>query len=86
MTRERFKKLMESQDDIDWVGCNVVSGLKIITKYLPRKGIEGAGHDIVYSVTIDEILDAGITEEDVIELRKLNWMIDESGTGLACFV
>ena len=89
MTEERFIEIMESDTDIKaptWKGCNVVSGLKIITKYLPEKGIEGAEHDIVYSVNTSELIKAGITEEDAIKLRKLNWMIDEYGEGLACFV
>jgi len=87
MTEERFVEIMENDNyDVDWKGCNVISGLKIITKYLPDKGIEGAEHDIVYSVMISEILEAGITEEDAIRLRKLNWMIDDNSEGLACFV
>ncbi|MFX1452438.1 MAG: hypothetical protein ACFFCM_16480 [Promethearchaeota archaeon] len=88
MTEEKFIELMESNEDFDvsWEGCNVFSGLKIITKYLPKKGIEGAEHDIIYSVFISDLIDAGITEEDIVALRKLNWMIDETNTGLACYV
>lgn len=86
MTEERFIELMEADVDTDWEGCNVFSGLKIITKYLPEKGIEGAEHDIIFSACVSELVEAGITEEDVVALRKLNWMIDEMGEGLACYV
>jgi len=86
MTRERFIEIMKSDIADIPEECNVFLGLKIITKYRPKNGIEGAEHDKVFSVTIDQILEAGITEDDVVELRKLNWMIDETNTGLACFV
>lgn len=87
MTRERFTELMKGKSALsEYTKCNALLGLQIITKYLPESGIEGAQHDVIFSATISEILEAGITEEDVIELRKLNWMIDESSTGLACFV
>jgi len=41
---------------------------------------------VVHSVNVDDIIDAGITEEDAKKLAKLNWMIDESWDCLACFV
>lgn len=89
MEREQFEKIM-SDDELDEFGAydedNALLGLKIIAKYLPKCGIEGAEHDIVYSVGVDKILEAGIIEDDVIELRKLNWMIDEECDCLACFV
>jgi hypothetical protein len=85
MTKEKFIEIMKDDMDCDWEGCNVFSGLKIITKYCPKRGIEGAEHDMIYSVSIEELIDAGIIEEDVIELKKLNWMVEE-GEYLACFV
>lgn len=86
MTEERFLEIMESNIADIPEECNVFLGLKIITKYCPKDGIEGASHDVVFSVSVDKLLKAGITEDDVIELRKLNWMIDEYNEGLACFV
>ena len=88
MKEERFIEILEGDskfpkglkgDD------NAFLGLLIIRKYLPKSGIEGAGHDVIWSVDIDEIIEAGITEEDARKLRDLNWMIEE-GTYLACFV
>ena len=88
MTREKFEELMKGSSNLSSFNgyCNVFLGLKIITKYLPKVGIEAAEHDIIYSAGVDELLEAGITEEDVTELQKLNWMIDEFEEGLACFV
>ena len=39
-----------------------------------------------YCGNIDDILKAGITKEDAIKLRDMNWMIDEDTDSLACFV
>lgn len=86
VTEERLIEILRSDYAEIPEECNVFLGLKIITKYLPKQGIEGADHDVVFSSTLTDIVAAGITEEDAIKLRKLNWMVDESGTGLACFV
>ena len=75
MEEERFKEIMDDED-IGGVGmfaeegCNAVKGLLIIKKYLPLKGIEGANHDIIYSISVESIVEAGITEDDAIELRR----------------
>ena len=66
--------------------CNVFEGLKIITKYVPHIGIEGAEDDIVYSVNVDKLLDADITKEDTIILRSLGWLVDDDDECLACLV
>ena len=42
MTEERFIEIMESDIADIPEECNVFLGLKIITKYCPRDGIEGA--------------------------------------------
>jgi hypothetical protein len=91
MTEERFIEIMETQDSSDWAffkdlhDDNAFLGLQIIRKYIPGGTIIGsAEHDIIYSVYTEELAKAGITEEDVIMLRKLNWHIDEDS--LACFV
>lgn len=74
------KGLMDLKDN------NACVGLQIIRKYCPTKGIEGAGHEIIYSVDPDELVEAGITEEDAIRLRDINWMIDSESGCMACFV
>ena len=88
MRKERFDKIMNSDVDfsifIKYQDNTAFLGLQIIRKYLPTRGIEDAGHEIIYSVNVDQILEAGITEEDAVELRSLNWMIENNR--LACFV
>jgi hypothetical protein len=89
MTEEEFVEIIKDDDiETNISGpCNACAGLDIIRKYLPKQGIEGAEHDVIYSAMISEIVEAGITKEDAIKLCSLNWMIDEhSGEGLACFV
>ena len=84
MDRCEFEKIL-SGDSGSWEGDNALEGLKIIEKYIPGKGVEGAEHDIIYSVDIDELLESGITKEDAKELRRLNWMIEDSEY-MACFI
>ena len=65
-------------------GDNAFMGLQILSKYTQNL-IQGADHDIIYSIDIDKAIELNITDEDFIELAKLNWMIYD-GEGLACFV
>lgn len=89
MDIEKFNDIM-NDDDIDGdllsePGDNALKGLNIIVKYLPNSGIQSASHDIIYAADVDDIVQAGITEEDVVLLRKYNWMIEDEDY-LACFV
>lgn len=86
MTPERLEEILEEDSMGEWLGDNALHGLNIIAKYFSvRKEIlVGADHDVIYSVGIDELAAAGITEEDAKKLRELNWMVDCSS--LACFV
>ena len=83
MTEERFIELM-GEDGGKWEGDNAYEGLTIIKKYTDNL-IQGAGHDVIWSEDISTLIEKGITEEDVKELRRLNWMVEDS-TYLACFV
>jgi len=83
MTEERFEEIFEETES-KWDGDNTYQGLQIIAKYTDNV-IQGAGHDIIFSEDIETLIENGITEEDVIALRKLNWMIEDC-THLACFV
>ena len=74
--------------ETNWKGDNAFKGLKIIEKYMSSDEhdlIAGANHDIIYSVNVEEIVVAGITEEDTIALRSLNWMLEDDSY-LACYV
>jgi len=85
MKREDFEIIMDGERDlVSCEGDNAFLGLQIIVKYLPKSGVEGADHDIIYSADVDKLLEAGLTEDDAIQLRKLNWIISEDC--LACFV
>lgn len=88
MTRERFEEIFDDENIISaWEGDNAFQGLLIINKYIgymQNALIAGASHDEIQSVDVEDLINAGITEEDVISLRKLNWMINDDY--LACFV
>lgn len=89
MNIKMFEGIFE-EDDVSFSerenGDDVLKGLKILEKYFPNKMLlEGASHDIVYSKYVEQIVDAGITEDDARELLRLGWHI-ENGTYLAHFV
>lgn len=84
ITKERFLEIFKGNSGV-WVGDNAHQGCQIIAKYTDNV-IQGAGHDEIYSADIDDLIEAGITEDDVLMLRSLNWMIGDSGDHLACFV
>ncbi len=85
MDRQKLVDILNSEEfTITWEGCNALQGLNIIDSYLPGKGIVAANHDIIYSVTVDALVGAGINKEDVVKLRELNWMTEDDS--LACFV
>ena len=87
MYREKFIEIMDGDSKLsEYSKCTALLGLNLIAKYLPKSGVEAANHDIIYACDVDQLLDAGITEEDAIELRNMNWMIDEDCDCLACFV
>jgi len=85
ITIEEFKAIFEKETP-EWDGDNVLQGAIIITKYIPEGDdvLTGADHDIIYSVSVEELINGGIEEGDVIALRKLNWMLTDGY--LSCFV
>ena len=83
LTEEKFKEIFEKTES-KWEGDNAFQGLQILSKYTDNL-IQGVGRDVIWSVDLDEIIDLGISEEDVEKLALLNWMI-EDGSCLACFV
>lgn len=90
MDKYKFKELMKADGSVDMEGDNALRGLELIRKILDPNGalkptvLCAAEHDIIYSVGISELIDAGITEEDVVQLRKLNWMCSDDT--LSCFI
>lgn len=85
MDRERFEEIMQRDADLNkFDSCTALMGLNLIAKYLPKSGIGCATHDEIFACSVDELLEAGLTEEDAVLLRDMNWMIDEDS--LAKFV
>jgi len=85
MEKEKVNKIFEDIDS-NWNGDNAYQGLQIIAKYIdPMKThiITGAGHDVMGSVSVTELLELGITEEDIKKLALLNWSIEDDA--LQCF-
>lgn len=89
MNVEKFEEIFNDEKEggsllRDLNDDNAFIGLELIRKYMPKAGVEGAGHDVIYSVDIEDLIDAGITEEDVRYLNKINWTIEDGY--LCCFV
>jgi hypothetical protein len=76
-TLERFEEIFDNTESDHKRQSKIFKGLEIIRKYLPDADIEAAEHDIIYAADVDELIEAGITEDDVKELAKLTWHIDE---------
>ncbi len=79
---EIFKKVKSDISNLD--GDNCYLGLQIVAKY-SKNIVAGANHDVLYSESVENLIKQGITKEDVTELRKLNWSIEEQDY-LFCFV
>ena len=68
---------LEGSTNSDWSGDNAMQGLLILQKYADGDVILGAEHDKIYSISPEEAINNGLTEEDAIALFKLNWGINE---------
>ena len=83
ISEERVYEIMDDDsDEIDIkLGSlevdNALMGLNIIAKYIPKAGVEAASHDMICGESVENLVKAGITEADVIELRSINWMLYE---------
>ncbi len=86
MTKEELKVIMSGDSDFDaYKGkSRVILGLNLITKYIPDPDIS-PDHDIIYACDVDELIKAGLTEADAVELRKMNWMVDSEFDCMAIF-
>lgn len=82
MTEEELINIFE--EDIPYdptmrpIVDTVFEGLKILHRYMPNKTlIQGADHDVIYSVSVSDMVEAGVTEADAKYLRLLNWVVCE---------
>ena len=65
-------------------GDNCYLGMQIIAKYT-NNIVARATQGLIFSETIEKLIEAGITKKDTTELSRLNWDI-EDGEYLCCFV
>ena len=87
MTIERLNEILEDKTLSVDTDDNVFEGLEILRKY-ENWVIQGAEHDEIYSLDVEEgceFLDK-ITEEDAIRLSELGWFIDSDSDCLAHYV
>ncbi len=79
MEYDRFVEIMGKYDS-DFDGSQgVFRGLILMAEYIPTINIDAAEHDKVYaSCEVEDLLKAGITEEDATILSGLGWMVDDS--------
>ena len=85
MNQQELEDILEEDHAGSWQGDNALQGLKVISEYFPDKTVlQGADHDIIYSVDAVELIEAGLTDEHAWELSRLNWMITDDY--LACYV
>ena len=76
--------LTSDEDNSDYSGDEILDGLKIISKYTKRSTIQGAEHDMLYSISLDDLLesDTKINLRDIDNLKRMNWFLgDETGGG-----
>jgi len=76
MTSEEFKAILEDKTiTVSWQDNKLWKGCQIITKYISKNNeiITRADHNFIYTIDIEQLCQAGITKEDVTQLRKLNW-------------
>ena len=78
MTKAQFIGIMGEDTTFLFSGGNpVVQGLNLIAKYLPNSGIEAAEHDEIWACSVEDIVNAGITEYDTRCLANWGWYIEE---------
>ena len=76
-TKEEFFKIFEGEAVIgDFEGVTVFEGLRILSWYSENL-ITCAKKDLIYSVSLETLLEEGITDVDAKDLRKMNWGIED---------
>lgn len=89
MNIDELKQIMADDDiggaDLMKVKCNAYEGLKILNKYTKKPLVRHAEYKIIYSISLIDAISTGMTRDDAIKLRRLNWMSDQNGH-FACFI
>lgn len=85
MERKRLEEIIKNTEAEYTKGIdNAYEGLRILAQY-SHYVLQGAEHDIIYSINVEDIIDI-ITEEDAIQLAKYGWFIDCDCDCMAHFV
>lgn len=79
MTKEEFlERLADDSLPYEHQPKGTIDGLLIINKYIKDKElVDAAAHDQIWSVSVDALIEAGISEEDTTELIKRGWFEDQ---------
>jgi len=83
MTVKDVEKIFYEVEEVEWVGDNALQGCNIIAKYVENV-ITGSSRSEIFSVSIEDLLVANVTEVDIVRLSKLNWSLSDGY--LSCFV
>lgn len=86
MTKERAEELFDTIDYDLNENSEIFKGLLIIRKYIPNADISAAEHDEVHAADLDELIKKDITEEDISELSRLGWIVDDETDSVYHFV
>ena len=80
MTVEEVEEILDETESDRILGDDIFLGLQILVKYnKPGKGrvVQAAEHDEIYSIGVEDAIEAGLTPEDVVMLGKLGWRVQE---------
>ena len=90
LSKERLKEIFtDTSHDLHNTNDNAVAGLLILQKYKSWV-LCYAEHEKIFGPPIEEILEAGLTEEDATMLVKIGWGIeldeDDEREYFRCFI
>lgn len=87
LTEEEIIRIMEdgSIKTVDY-GMWTYKGLQILNKYV-EIDISGAVREVIWvDIEAQDLIDNGITKEDIILLKSYNWMYKGEYPGFSSFV
>jgi hypothetical protein len=78
MEYDKFVEIMEKCDMKSDSSQRIFRGLTLMSKYIPTIDIDAAERDKVYaSCEVEDLLKAGITEDDTTILSGLRWGVED---------
>ena len=78
MTEDDVYAVFENELPFADTEHKIFEGLVILNKYAKKENVvAGAGHDQIYSINVCDACEAGITKEDVLQLQKYEWMVQD---------